>query len=391
MVKLKYVGDAIKLLVAYCIGIILRLSPSNKDIWLIGERKGEAKDNGYHLFKYIRKNYSSDKVYYVIDKNSTDLEKLLSLGNVIYADSFKHYLYYAMSNKLVVAHLGSCVPDSPVCWKLEDKNIIKKKRAFIQHGITKELIPTLMYENTKADLFICGAKPEYEFVKSEFGYVDNSVKYTGFARFDNLHNLKEKNQILVMPTWRQWIPSMTWSSVDKERSREIFLESDYYKMFNNLINDNKIMKLLEEYNMNLIFYPHYEMQGYVDLFSIKSNRIKIANKDEYDVQQLLKESKVLITDYSSVAFDFGYMRKPVIYYQFDEEKYYKNHYKKGYYDYEIHGFGPKIKNENDLIKSLDKILKYGLDSKYKDRYDEFFPLYDTENCRRHYDVIKNIC
>ena len=390
--KLKYIPDFLKLVIAKILGdILINTNKKYKDIWIIGERKNEAKDNGYHLFKYIRENYPNDEVYYVIDKNSKDLEKIKDIGNVLYHDSIKHYIYYVMSSKLICAHLSSCVPDSPVCWKFHEKQVKNKKIAFIQHGIIKETIKSVMYENTKCDLFVCGAKPEYEFVKSEFGYPEGNVQYLGLARFDNLHNRSEKKQILVMPTWRQYIPSFTWNINNRDDAIKIFLESDYYKKFNRLINSSNVLKLLEKYDMTLIFYPHYEMQGYIDLFKSKSEKVIIAKKDEYDVQKLLQESQILITDYSSVAFDFGYMRKPVIYYQFDEEKYYENHYKKGYYDYDVHGFGPKIKSENDLIKSLDKILKYGLNSKYKDRYDEFFPLYDTKNCKRHYDEIKNIC
>ena len=47
-----------------------------------------------------------------------------------------------------------------------------------------------MYKSTKFDKFICGAKPEYEFIKNKFGYDDKRVKYLGFCRFDNLHKYK---------------------------------------------------------------------------------------------------------------------------------------------------------------------------------------------------------
>lgn len=391
MMKLKYIVDFLELFIAKYISLFLKLLNKNyRDIWLIGERKSEAKDNGYHLFKYIRTNHQQEKAYCVIDRNSSDLDKIKDLGNIIYHDSFKHFLYYAMSSKLICAHLGSCVPDSPVCWKFADKDMKKKKKIFIQHGITKELISSLMYKNTKADLFVCGAKPEYEFVKSEFGYPEENVKYLGFARFDNLHDRQEKNQILVMPTWRKWIPSMTWAQYNDEECKQIFLNSEYYKTFNNFINNDELINLLEENNMELIFYPHFEMQRYIDLFKSKSNKIMIARKDDYDVQTLLKESKILITDYSSVAFDFGYMRKPVIYYQFDEDKYYDSHYKKGYYDYNIHGFGPKIKNKDELINNINNIMMEGIDNKYSDRYTKFFPLYNSENCKRNYEEIKQI-
>lgn len=389
MGKFRYIKDLIKLCIAKCISPILKtFNKKFRDIWLIGERKSEAKDNGYHLFKYIRENHSDDEVYYVIDKDSNDLEKIKDLGNIIYHDSFKHYLYYAMSNKLICAHLGSCIPDSPVCWKFADRDMRKKKKVFIQHGITKELIPSLMYENTKADLFICGAKPEYDFVKENFGYPENSVKYTGFARFDALHDRNEKNQILVMPTWRKWIPSSTWSNYSKDECKDIFLNSEYYKRFNSLINNNELIKCLEYNSMKLIFYPHFEMQEYIDLFNTESDNVIIAKHDEYDVQTLLKESKLLITDYSSVAFDFGYMRKPVIYYQFDDMKYYKDHYPSGYFIYDKHGFGPLVKSENNLVDNIKLFIKDECYfKKYGNRPKEMFFLYDKLNSKRHYDIL----
>ena len=388
MKKLCYLLDLFKLIIAKLISPILKVNKSNRDIWIVGERKSEAKDNGYHLFKYIRENHPEKKAYYVIDKESSDLEKIESLGNVIYYDSFKHYLYYIMCTKLVCAHLGGCVPDSPICWKFHEHEMKNKKKIFLQHGITKELIPSLMYENTKADLFVCGAEPEYEYVKNKFGYPDGNVQYLGFARFDNLHENTTKNQILVMPTWRQWIPSSTWKSENLEECREIFLKSEYFDRYNSLINNQELIDLLEQYNLELIFYPHYEMQVYVDLFKTQSEKVVIARKDEYDVQQLLKESKILITDYSSVAFDFAYMRKPVIYYQFDNDIYYKGHYQKGYFDYEEHGFGPVVYECKNIVQELNNLLnKQNQENNYNDRYEQFFPLYDKDNCERIYNYV----
>lgn len=391
MNKISYILDVFKLIVAKCVSLILKITnKDSRDIWIVGERKSEAKDNGYHLFKYIRENHPEKKVYYVIDKNSSDLEKILSLGNIIYHDSLKHYVYYIMSSKLICAHLGSCVPDSPVCWKLHDHEMKNKKKIFIQHGIIKETIESVMYKNTKCDLFICGAKPEYEFVKSTFGYPDGYVQYTGLARFDNLHKNSTKNQILVMPTWRQWIPSATWNGENECKSENYFLNSEYYNRFNQLINSEKIDEILKLNNMMLIFYPHYEMQRYIHLFKSKSKNIIIADKEKYDVQQLLKESEILITDYSSVAFDFAYMRKPVIYYQFDSKLYYSRHYSRGYYDYEKHGFGPVVDSLSNLEKHLEKMLNKDDEPFYKNRCEVFFEKYDTNNSKRIFDCIVQI-
>ena len=95
----------------------------------------------------------------------------------------------------------------------------------------------------------------------------------------------------------------------------------------------ELEKFLQENDYTMIFYPHRNMQKYIDNFHINSKRIIIANSKEYDVQDLLKKSALLITDYSSVFFDFAYLGKPIIFYQFDEKKFRQGQYKEGYFDY----------------------------------------------------------
>ena len=127
------------------------------------------------------------------------------------------------------------------------------------------------------------------------------------------------------------------------------------------------------------------------MFTAESDRIKIAAFKDYDVQTLLIESKLLVTDYSSVFFDFGYMDKPVIYYQFDKDRYIKEHYDftQGYFSYEDNGFGDVVYGEDELYASIERVVNEDLmlDAKYKDRVDTFFPLKDQHNCDRIYQRI----
>lgn len=374
--------DSFKLGMAFIIGAIYKVFYKD-NIYLIGERKDQCQDNGYHLFKYVRENHKEDKFYYVITKDSNQLDKISHLGNIIFYGSFKHYLYYIFARKLVCAHVGSCTPDTPAVWKLEELKLIEKNRVFIQHGITKELIPSLMKNGSGITTFICGAKPEYAFVKEQFGYGEENVKYLGFCRFDNLHEINVKKQILIMPTWRQWFGMNGNSKVNKNE----FENSTYFKTFNSLINNVELEKLIELQGYKVIFYPHHEMQRYIDKFQSESNNILIANKAEYDVQELLKESEILITDYSSIAFDFAYMKKSVIYYQFDTKEYYEKHYEKGYFDYERDGFGPIFSSSETMLNELNNILNGEFDNKFLKRVESFFEINDKNNCLRHYSEI----
>ena len=110
------------------------------------------------------------------------------------------------------------------------------------------------------------------------------------------------------------------------------------------------------------------MQKYIDAFTIKSNNINIITLKE-DIQKYFNKCDLMITDYSSVAFDFAYLRKPIIYYQFDKEKFRKLQYAEGYFDYETMGFGDVIVNDAE-------------------RENSFFIYHDKNNCKRVYEAIK---
>ena len=386
-IKIMDILDIFKFILAYPIALILKKKYQN--VWLISERCNEARDNGYHLFKYVRTNYPYKNVYYVIENNCEDYYKIRELGNIIKYRSFKHYIYYIMADVWISAHTDGGMPNMMACFVLEKLKIIKHRKVFLQHGITKDYIDWLLYKYTKYDVFVCGAKPEYEYIKECYGYPENNVQYLGFCRFDNLHNYIKKKQILVMPTHRTYLSYSTKKISEVEKINK-FKSSDYFKNYMNLINDKKLHNLLKKTNTQMLFYLHPNMQGYSRLFNSNSECIKIIADNEHDIQELLKESSMLITDYSSVFMDFAYMKKPLIYFQFDINKYRECHYKNGYFQYEVDGFGPVCKDINTVINNIKMYIdnNFEVDKKYLKKIEDFFSIYDNENCKRTFDFIQ---
>ena len=98
----------------------------------------------------------------------------------------------------------------------------------------------------------------------------------------------------------------------------------------------------------------------------------------------------MITDYSSVAFDFAYLNKPVIYYQFDLEDYRKKQYREGYFDYEKDGFGPVSFNRKEVLNEIKYYIKTDFNSKkkYSNNMKKFFLFRDRKNSERVYRAIK---
>ena len=130
--------------------------------------------------------------------------------------------------------------------------------------------------------------------------------------------------------------------------------------------------------------PHPNMQSFPKLFHADKRVGFLDSSTPY--REVYAKSNLVVTDYSSAVFDFAYLRKPVLYTQFDSEEFFKGEhmYTKGYFDYERDGFGEV---EYDLDSTVDRIIEYmengcRLKEKYRERMDSFFAFDDQNNCRR---------
>ena len=181
----------------------------------------------------------------------------------------------------------------------------------------------------------------------------------------------------------------TWRAPLRTCNRSSFAESEYFKKYNSFLNSKELYEILKKYDYELIFYPHFEVHRFLDCFNSDNPRVKIADFKNNDVQDLLINTDILITDFSSVFFDYVYMRKPVIYYQYDEAAFRAEQYSQGYFDYKRDGFGDVVETEEDLYKGIIKILDNNLciEDKYLAKINAFFKFNDNENCRRVYDAI----
>lgn len=375
-------------IIAFPISLVYRMF--RKDLWLICDNENEARDNGYWLFKYIVENHKEQDVIYALNKKSPDYNKVKDLGKVVQYGSFMHWVYYLTASKNISSQKGG-KPNAAICYVLEVYGIIKNTRIFLQHGIIKDDMPFLHYKNTKMRMFVTSTKRECDFISEVYGYPEGWVKELGLCRLDNLHEFNTKRQILFMPTWRNWIGRPTTESYKLEDIKN-FKNTEYYKYWNELLANSELQSLLKEKNIQLIFYPHRDMQQFVNEFAVDNENITVASWPQYDVQELLKESAMLVTDYSSVAMDFAYMKKPLIYYQFDYEMFRKGHYPEGYFSYENDGFGKVCYTADSVVEKIKDIVsrEFTNEDVYLERHKDFFTTYDTNNSERNYLAIKQL-
>ena len=77
---------------------------------------------------------------------------------------------------------------------------------------------------------------------------------------------------------------------------------------------------------------------------------------------------LLITDYSSIIFDFALTSKPIVLYAYDLEEY-KNRIRGFYYEYEEFVPGPIVRNQEELIAEIKGYNQ--LQDRYKEKVENF--------------------
>lgn len=373
-------------IVALIPGLILK--QIKRDIWLIAERPNIAGDNGLELYKWIRNNRPVQEAYFVLDKNAWNFDH--NDKHMIPWRSFKHFILYIASDKHVNTMFKSDKINTRVCYYFEKICKRNLRIAYIRHGIHKDGIEMHKYSVLGVRLFICGAKPEYDYFRENAGYPDENLVYTGFARFDDLlENKRDDRYILIIPTWRRYLIDHSLSDTENEKN---FLKSTYYEHYKALLEDKRLNDFLAQTRLIAKFCIHAEFRRFEHLFSSHSPYIKIVGLDE-SIHELLLSNSLLVTDYSSVFFDAAYADKPMVFYHFDYEEFRGKHFSEGYFSYERDAMGPVVYEQEDLVNRIVDSWdgeKFDMGEEYRRRTERFFPLHDTNNCQRIYDAISSI-
>lgn len=365
----------------------------NKQVWLTFDKLYKAGDNGEYIYQYIRKNHPDINIYYVIKKDSLDYPRLKNEKNshILVYGTLKHKLMALLSTAILDTHANAvsyCSFDTKrarncIC------DLFNPEIICIQHGLTIQKIA--QYQNRLFDnikLYCCASKYEVSNLLDNpmYSFEKDQIKLTGLARYDGLKS-SEKRQILITPTWRRNIVNSSVAHIKKSHNN-FFKNSKYYKIYNTLINDEKLIKTAKENNYKIIYLLHPAISAQKDDYEKNEFVELIAATDNMNYEKILTESSLMVTDYSGVQFDFAYMRKPIVYYHPDELP---PHYDAGGLDYKTMGFGPICKKNDEIVETLCDYMKNNCVTKeeYVKRANDFFAFDDHNNCERIYDTIIN--
>ena len=363
----------------------------SKKIWLINDKQNKAGDNGEYLFRYLSKIKPKDiSFYFIIENNSSDYNRLKTFGNIIDFNSSEHLKFFLKSDKIISSIYDSWV-NNP--FYEEGKflcDLYHFDLIYLQNGIIKDDLSKYINKYLKNyNLVVISSEKEYQSLL-QYGYNINNIALTGLTRFDNLIKLQKivenKKFILLLPTYRTFIKG-TINSVSNENIKsENFKNTSFYQFYNQLINDINLFKIMKKYNYTGIFCLHQNFAAQLNDFD--KNEIFVIKENCYS-QELFVNSSLLITDYSNAFFDLGYIKKPIIYIQFDYDDYRLYQFPKGYFNYKKYGFGPICYNMECILKEIISYIKNNCQLKhiYNKRINHFFKYSDDNNSRRTYNAI----
>ena len=362
-----------------------------KPVWIINDRDNKAGDNGENLYKYIKSNIkrSAPSIYFALKKTSIDYKRIKALGRTLEPYSLYYKIKFLLADAVISPHSDSMILNPFRSRGIYFSDLMHYDYVCLSHGTLQgDLSRQLNITAINARLFIVSTRMEYNALTSpEYGYTDREVKIAGMARYDAFDSANWLPKVLFLPTWRV---NIAGKIIPGTRLREYvpdFGSTKYCQFYNSLINDKRLLDAMSKYGFSGEFYIHPSFEKQSDDF-IGNDTITVGSSLA-NYEKLLDESALLVTDYSGIAFDFAYQRKPIVYCQFDNLFNGNHSYKKSYFNYEDQGFGPVAQNLDETVDYIVEYLQNGCreNEKYRLRADEFYAFSDRNNSKRVYEEI----
>lgn len=330
-----------------------------EDAWVFIDRDVQAQDNAEHLYRWVAENRRDINAWFVLNRDSVDWDRLSDEGfRLVEHGSKEHTMLMLNAKHLVSSHIDHYIV-SPL-----DRRRFGRPRwkfTFLQHGVTINDISRWI-NGKPIDLMIAATRAEHDWLTADaspFALTALECRLTGFPRHDSL--LKKatatpsdaRNLVLVMPTWREYLIGPTSGVGNRRELAEGFHESTYFTSWIEYLKSPELRGAIAKAGAELVFVPHPNLEEHLSPADLPEG-VRLVRYADGDIQDLLARGRLMVSDYSSLSFEAGFVRTPVVYYQFDRDEFYAKHpHRPGYYNFEEDGFGPVV---GDLQAAVDKTV-----------------------------------
>jgi CDP-glycerol glycerophosphotransferase (TagB/SpsB family) len=359
--------------------------PKRKSLWVFGASNGNKyNDNPKALFEYVLVNHPEITAVW-LTRSGQVLRRLHAENKPAFAFHSLKGLYYALSAKVLVichSHLDLSLAAYLFPWKslivqtwhgtplknIENFAFDGGKNAFYHMF--------LAYVGRHADMVVSDTDLNIEIYKRYFKVSEDQIAVTGQPRNDILIQAKAKEiksdskQIFYLPTWREY-----------NRSFDFFGFGFDLRSMDEFLGRNNAILICKLHSSDQQNYAKIQQQ------LEKAKNIRLSNID--DVYEQLPSTDILVTDYSSVYFDFLVLDRPIVFSAFDLDEYSA---KRGfYYNFRDVAPGHIAKDWKEVQQALGELL--GGDDTYKVAREKtnrmFNKFQDGRNSQRAFERIRS--
>lgn len=339
----------------------------------------KAGDNGEYFYEYVMNNHKDVLLYFIISNKSTDFNRLKEKGfNVV--DTNDKIIPTIFRKATYILSSKYQYPVNSLFGRF-----YKDKCVFLNHGISNTInsvnnyFTKIINGNFK---YVCSSSENDKNIMLNF-YKMTKCKpiVTGLCRWDNLiyknskHIKNEVPHILITFHWRDG---------ELNKNEGAFAKSDYLKNINDLLNSKEIKHLSSK--CIITFMYHAMFAKYKKFFKVPSY-IKFGNNMQF--QDLLVDSDMIITDFSSNAFEMSVIGKPTLYYIPDIDYVNKNMKQYNMDNLKKFCIGKYCNNFDELFFNMSKFISgdFNLSEKNKELIRKFIGNVDNNNCNRLYNFL----
>jgi len=336
--------------------------------------------NPRYLYEYIDKNYPEYECIWIFNDESM---KIKGNGKKVRFLSLK-YFYYMATAKYFVSNVN--FPD----WYKKRENAIEIQT---MHGTplkvigldakgdfkTKKSIDNFIRRCKRWDYLIVSSDKVSDISKRCFKFNKEFLK-VGYPRIDEIFRLNTPENI-----------SKIKSDLKITENKKLILYAPTWRVknqFDLMLDLKKMKEILGEKYILLLRLHHFSIKG-LDRDLLNDFVVDVSGYES--IEKLYVISDALITDYSSVMFDYGVLNNPMIFFAYDLKKY-KNNLRGFNLDFEKEAPGPIVSTSDEVIDEIINIDT--IKSRYSDKIKAFninYCQYENGNsCKNIFDkVIKD--
>ena len=320
-------------------------------------------------------------VRYILNKDNLQIPRMKPQYRryLVAKDSFKHLLCFFRAKKFV----GTENIDHAMQLRAANRHLMTKMQStdltqvFLQHGVmymvSLDAENRVFFQNHDLNMYRAVVSSEAEAMHFVLlgGFSRQDMYVTGLAKFDRSIRRDNAELIMIMPTWRRWEVNL---------AQKDFESTGYYQMLQRIVNG-----IPEHLRDRIVVKPHPLMEKMMQSHETELTKYL---RPELSHNDTLERTRLLITDYSSIAYDAFYRGSNVVFYWEDKEECMRNYGNAHLMINEHNIFGDICYSEDQLTRAVEKNYDQEQQPLYRRRYERIVAFHDNRNTQRIIEKLK---